>query len=242
MERYIVFDIETASMDFDSFSESQQEYLVRGAVTDEEIEQKKFMLGLYPFTAQVVCIGLQLMEGVNGEYEIKNEAAFSTLPDYDGEEGAELTLPSGKQCLLYTERGLLEAFWKIVTKYSGATLISFNGRSFDVPFLMLRSALLKIRPSRNLMNGTKWNYPGHTDLIDELSFYNPSPYSASKRFNFDFYTRAFGITSPKSEGVDGSMVSELYNKGEIATISDYCLRDINATWELFLVWQKYLKF
>jgi len=92
------------------------------------------------------------------------------------------------------------------------------------------------------MNGTKWNYPGHTDLIDELSFYNPSPYSASKRFNFDFYTRAFGITSPKSEGVDGSMVSELYKKGDIATISDYCLRDINATWELFLVWQKYLKF
>ncbi|TNE32717.1 3'-5' exonuclease [bacterium] len=242
MEKYIVFDIETASLDFDSFSESQQEYLIRGAVTDEEIEQKKFMLGLYPFTAQVVCIGLQLMEGYNGKYEIKNEAAFSTLPDYNDEEGKEIKLESGKQCLLYTERGLLDQFWKIITKYNDATLISFNGRSFDVPFLMLRSALLQIRPSRNLMNGTKWNYPGHIDLIDELSFYNPSPYSASKRFNFDFYTRAFGITSPKSAGIDGSMVSELYNNGEIATISDYCLRDINATWELFLVWQKYLKF
>lgn len=242
MEKYIVFDIETASLDFDSFSESQQEYLIRGAVTDEEIEQKKFMLGLYPFTAQVVCIGLQLMEGHNGKYEIKNEAAFSTLPDYNDEEGKEIKLESGKQCLLYTERGLLDQFWKIITKYNDATLISFNGRSFDVPFLMLRSALLQIRPSRNLMNGTKWNYPGHIDLIDELSFYNPSPYSASKRFNFDFYTRAFGITSPKSAGIDGSMVSELYNNGEIATISDYCLRDINATWELFLVWQKYLKF
>lgn len=242
MEKYIVFDIETASLDFDSFSESQKEYLIRGAVTDEEIEQKKFMLGLYPFTAQVVCIGLQLMEGHSGVYEIKNEAAFSTLPNYNDEEGKEIPLESGKQCLLYTERGLLEQFWKIITKYSDATLISFNGRSFDIPFLMLRSALLQIRPSRNLMNGTKWNYPGHIDLIDELSFYNPSPYSASKRFNFDFYTRAFGITSPKSAGIDGSMVSELYNNGEIATISDYCLRDINATWELFLVWQKYLKF
>jgi DNA polymerase elongation subunit (family B) len=242
MERYLAFDIETASLDFDSFSESQQEYLIRGAVSDEEIEQKKFMMGLSPFTAQVVCIGLQLMEGQGDEYEVKNETAFSTLPDYSGEEGKEIDLESGKRCLIYSERGLLEQFWKIVAKYSDATLISFNGRSFDIPFLMLRSALLKIRPSRNLMSGTKWNYPGHVDLIDELSFYNPSPYSASKRFNFDFYTRAFGLTSPKSKGVDGSMVTELFTAGDIATISDYCLRDINATWELFLVWKKYLKF
>ena len=242
MERYLAFDIETASIDFEEFSESQQEYIIRGAASDDEIEQKKFMMGLSPFTAQVVCIGLQLMEGERGEYEVKNEAAFSTLPNYEDDEGKEIELESGKQCFLYTERGLLDQFWKIISKYNDATLISFNGRNFDVPFLMLRSALLKIRPSRNLMNGTKWNYKGHIDLIDELSFYNPSPYSASKRFNFDFYTRAFGITSPKSEGIDGSMVTQLYKEGDIATISDYCLRDINATWELFLVWQKYLKF
>lgn len=242
MEKYIAFDIETAAMDIENFSESQQEYLLRGAETEEEIEQKKFNMGLYPFTAQVVCIGLQLMEGQGDEFEIKNEAAFSTLPDYNGVEGEQIELESGKQCLLYSERGLLEQFWKIVSKYSDATLISFNGRSFDIPFLMLRSAVLKIRPSRNLMSGTKWNYKGHIDLIDELSFYNPSPFTASKRFNFDFYTRAFGLTSPKSKGVDGSMVAELFKSGDIATISDYCLRDINATWELFLVWRKYLQF
>jgi hypothetical protein len=242
MEQYIAFDIETATIDFDQFSESQQEYILRGAETEEEKEQKKYLMGLSPFTAQVCCIGMQLMERDGDDYILKSEAALSTLPDYDGEEGKEITLESGKSCFLYTERGLLENFWKLLIKYNNATLISFNGRSFDVPFLMLRSSLLKIRPSKNLMNGTRWNYKGHIDLIDELSFYNPSPYSASKRFNFDFYTRAYGITSPKSEGVDGSMVSELYKKGDIETISDYCLRDINATWELFLIWQKYLKF
>ena len=92
------------------------------------------------------------------------------------------------------------------------------------------------------MQGTKFNYRMHIDLIDELTFFNPSPYAASKRFNFDFYTRAFGITSPQSAGVDGSMVSQLSEEGKIDVISEYCLRDISATWELYLHWREYLQF
>jgi predicted PolB exonuclease-like 3'-5' exonuclease len=82
----------------------------------------------------------------------------------------------------------------------------------------------------------------HTDLIDELCFYSPSSYGATKRFNFDFYTRAFGIPSPKGEGIDGSKVSEFFAAGRIAEISEYCLRDVTATWELYKKWIEYLKF
>jgi len=63
-----------------------------------------------------------------------------------------------------------------------------------------------------------------------------------KRYNFDFYTKAFGITSPKSEGVDGSKVGELYAQGQLMEIAEYCLRDVQATWELYCVWAEYLKF
>ncbi|MBI5325074.1 MAG: 3'-5' exonuclease, partial [Ignavibacteriae bacterium] len=79
------------------------------------------------------------------------------------------------------------------------------------------------------------------DLLDELTFYSPGPYGATKRFNFDFYTREFGITSPKSAGIDGSKVSEFYNEGKILDIAEYCLRDVTATWELFLKWKEFLK-
>jgi hypothetical protein len=130
----------------------------------------------------------------------------------------------------------------ILVKYKNVHLISFNGRSFDAPFMMLRSAVHHLRPSRNIMSGTKFNYTLHTDLIDELTFYMPSPYAATRRFNFDYYARVFGIHSPKSEGVDGSMVGEMYHNGQIKEIAEYCMRDINATWELFLHWHKYLKF
>ena len=151
-------------------------------------------------------------------------------------------LQTGDPCLIWNEKQLLEKFWSILKKYHNAHLISFNGRNFDAPFIMLRSALLKVRPYRNLMSGTKFNYPQHTDLIDELTFYNPSQYGATRRFNFDFYTRAFGIKSPKSQDIDGSKVSEYFAQGRISEIAEYCLRDVTATWELFLLWKEYLKF
>lgn len=242
-EQYLVFDIETAPIAWDTLSESQQDYLLRGASTDEEIEKKKFEMGLSPMTAQVVCIGLQLMQAAEGgAWELINRAAFSVGPAPDSTPYGKINLSNGDPCYLSTEKKVLEDFWNILNKYSRATLVSFNGRNFDAPFLMLRSALLRVKPSRNLMAGTKFNYPQHTDLIDELCFYNPSSYGATRRFNFDYYTRAFGITSPKSEGVDGSMVGEMFAEGKIAEISEYCLRDVSATWELFLIWRKYLKF
>lgn len=242
-EQYLVFDIETAPVDYESLSESQQEYIVRYAKTEEEAEQKKFEMALSPMTATVVCIGLQLMQQSDeGLWEIASKAAFSQDASMKPGETRETVLSNYDKCIYSDEKTLLETFWNILKKYDRAVLVSFNGRNFDAPFLMLRSALHRVRPVRNLMAGTKFNYPMHVDLADELTFYNPGPYSASRRFNFDFYTRAFGITSPKSAGVDGSMVGELFREGKTDMISEYCLRDISATWELFLVWKDYLKF
>lgn len=244
MPQYLIFDIETAPRNFNELSDSQQEYLIRYAKTPEEEEQKKFEMGLYPLTAHVVTIGLILMEGDGEDYNMVNTAAFSSSSRIDDDESIKITekLDSGFMHYITSEKKLLETFWSIIKKYPEATLISFNGRNFDAPFLMLRSALLEIRPTRNIMQGTKFNYSQHIDLIDELTFFSPSSYGATKRFNFDFYAREFGITSPKSEGVDGSMVGNLYKNGQIRTIAEYCLRDVKATWELFLKWQKYLKF
>ncbi len=249
MSQYLVFDIETIPSEWDSFSESQQEYLLRRANNEEEIEQKKRELALSPLTAKVVCIGMQLVEIVDynaseqqDKYAIKKAIAYSLDESMEDGESQEVNLADGSLCYLTSEKTLLEKFWKIFSKYPKAHLISFNGRTFDAPFLMLRSAKMGVRPSRNLMTGTKFNYPLHTDLIDELCFYMPSQSGATRRYNFDFFTRAFGITSPKEAGVDGSKVAEYFSDGRINEISEYCLRDVKATWELFLYWEKYLKF
>jgi len=258
-EQYLVFDIETASLPFDDFSESQQEYLIRGAKTEEEREDKIFKMGLSPLTAKVVCIGLQLMERdfenfpdtdkitdedllKNEGWEVVNKAAFVTDDQLlDGEKHTS-ELIDGSTCVAMNEKTLIATFWDVFRKYNTCCLISFNGRNFDAPFLMMRSALFRIRPSRNLMQGTKFNYSQHIDLIDELTFFSGSFYGATRRYNFDFFARAFGIVSPKSEGVDGSMVTELYQQGKVDVIAEYCLRDVTATWQLYLLWDRYLRY
>ena len=243
MKTYLAYDIETIPQAWENFSESQQEYILRRA-EDEEAEKKlKGEMALTPLTAQAVCIGMQMIEeDDNGNYNILKKVALSVDNTFDNDQKKTEKLALGDDCIITNEKRMLQDFWKILKKYPKIHLISFNGRNFDAPFLMLRSALLEVRPSRNLMSGTKFNYSNHTDLIDELSVFSSSYYGATKRFNFDFYTRAFGITSPKADGIDGSKVDEFFQNGKILEISDYCLRDVTATWELFVHWKKYLAF
>lgn len=241
-EHFLVFDIETAALPYDSFSESQQEYLVRGAQTDEERKKKIDEMALTPLTSQVVCIGMKRVRFASEtEAETDTIALCTDSSAAPGETRSEM-LADGHKAVFGSEKHVIETFWQILKKYDPIHLVSFNGRNFDAPFLMLRSAVLGVRPTKNIMSGTKFNYPLHTDLIDELTFYSGSGYGATKRFNFDFYTRAFGLVSPKSEGVDGSMVSDFFRQGRVNEIAEYCLRDVNATWELYLLWRKYLKF
>ncbi len=240
---YLVFDIETVPLPWESFSPSQQEFLLRGARDASEQERRKAEMALSPFTAQVICLGLQLMESPSeGEWMLRRRGAYLVDPDCVEGELLPDELSTGDPLFRCTERTLLEQFWKLLEKYPGVHLVSFNGRNFDAPFLMLRSALYRIRPSRNLMEGTRYRYGGHTDLLDELCFYNPQPVGATKRYNFDFYARAFGIDSPKAHGVDGTQVAELYHSGRYHEIAEYCLRDVAATWELFTLWYRYLRF
>jgi len=242
-KEYLAFDIETVPLPWEGFSESQQEYILRRAENEEDEEKMKGEMALTPLTAQVVCIGMQMVvEKDDGSFDIKNRVAYAVDNTYDDETKIQEELALGDTCYLTNEKKMLEDFWKIFAKYPKINLVSFNGRNFDAPFLMLRSAILKVKPTRNLMSGTKFNYAYHIDLIDELTFFTPSFYGATKRFNFDFYTRAFGIASPKSEGIDGSKVKDFFAEGKILEISDYCLRDVKATWELYELWRQYLAF
>jgi predicted PolB exonuclease-like 3'-5' exonuclease len=141
---------------------------------------------------------------------------------------------------------MLQHFWTYLQQQqeqSRLHFVTFNGRGFDMPFLMLRSAALRVRPSVNLMSGTRFNYrDNHTDLLDELTFFAPQQNGATRRFNLDFYTKSFGISSPKSEGVDGSKVAKMYEAREYVAIAEYCMRDIEATWELYRFWRELLKY
>jgi DNA polymerase elongation subunit (family B) len=241
VEQYLAFDLETLGDDYDSLSESQQEYIVRYAQTDEDKIRKINEMALSPISGKIVCIGLLFISGEEGvppkpiTFSVDQNITDDTVKN-------EQYLESGAKCYLGTEKRILEEFWKIFEKYPNIKLISFNGRNFDAPYLMLRSAIHRIRPTRNLMSGTKFSYDRHIDLADELTFFNPSGYGATRRFNFDYYSQVFGIPSPKGGGIDGSKVGEFFKEGKILDIAEYCLRDVVATWELFKIWKEFICF
>lgn len=239
-EHYLVFDIETMGQPFENFDHSQQEYLVRGAQTDEERQRKIGEMALSPLTGRIVCIGMQFMKREGTSWNA-TPVAYCVDDTLEGDATIDTTLESGARCIRGTEVGMLDFFWRALNKYPGITLVSFNGRGFDAPYLMLRSALLGMRPPRNLMDGTRFSYRGHIDLADQLSFFGGGNSGPMRRFNFDFYAKAFGIVSPKEAGVDGSMVGDLFAEGRIDDIAEYCLRDVKATWELFLKWDTLLR-
>jgi DNA polymerase elongation subunit (family B) len=229
----LVFDIETASLDRGHFDDSQWEYLFRDAerMTDDaaraarrtEITQQ---LNLWPFTAQVVCVAMLNADTARGQ-------VLFTAAEY---EEIDVSGAAVEFVACVDEVELLTAFWDVARHYE--QVVTFNGRGFDVPFLYLRSSLLNVPITRKEWLGYRYTTDPHCDLAEQLTFYGVSGREgAARKFNLDFYCKAFGIDSPKSHGVTGLDVRDLLVEGRHREIAEYCLRDVRATVELYRIWR-----
>jgi DNA polymerase elongation subunit (family B) len=219
----IIVDIETVGIDFETLDEKSREYLFKYGETEEKKEEIRKKLSLYPLTGQIVAIGMLNPDTGKGTVLYQNKNAG---PEKTEEKG--IIYESG------SEKEILEKFWELVKTYG--QVVTFNGRGFDAPYLMLRSAVNKIRTTKNLM-GYRYDAKEHCDLMEQLTFYG-----AVRKYNLDFYAKAFGIKSSKDEGIDGSMVGDFYKEGKYLDIARYCWRDLVTTKELYEYWDKYLKF
>jgi DNA polymerase elongation subunit (family B) len=219
----VVIDIETLGFPFESFDEVRQEYLLKFAETDAEREEAIQKLSLYPTTAQIIAIGMLNPDTNHGKVAFQAQGPIDTFSE---DEQAHFVSCS--------EEEILGQFWNDVTKYD--QFVTFNGRGFDCPFLLLRSAILRIKPTRNLMP-YRYDPTIHCDLLDQLTYYG-----ATRKFSLDFYCKSFGIESPKSHGITGLNLGRLFNEKRFREIADYCLGDVRATAELFRRWEENLKF
>lgn len=229
--RRIVFDIETCAYPFESLSESQREYLLRYADKEPDPDKRQLMIddavrytSLYPFTSKCIVIGI---------YDVEKEKSYVY---YESQMKEEWTIESatdgGKvQYKGLSEKEMLESFWRIVKHID--QFITFNGRNFDVPFLMMRSAMVGVKVTKNLM-GYRYG-DEHIDLLEQFTFYG-----STRKFNLDFYCQSFGIESPKSKDISGMEVKNLYEAGRIKDIAVYCSKDVYATYQLFKIWEKYI--
>jgi DNA polymerase elongation subunit (family B) len=229
----LVFDIETSALPVEHFDEVQQEYLFRECEKIEDLaarEKRQLEISrqfsLWPFTAQVVCIAMLNADTSRGQ-------VLFTAEDYE-DRGEDAGPVEFVPCM--DEAEMLTAFWDVARHYE--TIVTFNGRSFDVPFMYLRSALLNVPISRKDWLGYRYQTDPHCDLAEQFTFYGVSGREgAARRFNLDFYCKAFGIESPKAMGVTGMDVGNLLQEGRYREIAEYCLRDVKATVLLYQIWR-----
>ncbi len=233
----LVFDIETIGEDFDSLDETTQEVLTRWIKKEtnspeeysKELSEVKEGLCFSPLTGQIVAVGVYDVEKDKGA--VYFQAPGGSVADF--EEG-------NIKFRVLGEKEMLAQFWNLAEKYD--EFVSFNGRSFDVPFLFVRSAIHEIKPSKNLMaNRYLSNQPKnskHIDLLDQFTFYG----AVRRKGNLHLWSRAFGIESPKADGIAGDQVGQLFKEQRFLDIARYNVGDLRATKELFEKWEKFVKF
>lgn len=233
----LIFDIETIGENFDGLDETTQDILTKWirkeSYGDDEyenaLEELKEGLGFSPLTGEIVAIGVL-------DYEKDKGVVYFQAPDANLAESEENNIKFKPM----TEKEMLENFWSGAKNYQ--EFVSFNGRVFDVPFLMIRSAIHGLRPTKDLMsnrylNSQKFNNL-HIDLLDQLTFYG----SVRKKGNLHLWSRAFGIKSPKSEGITGDDVGRLFKEKKFLEIAKYNVGDLKATKELYDYWNNYIRF
>lgn len=131
---------------------------------------------------------------------------------------------------------ITEHFWRGWSGYGKPTLVSFNGRSFDIPLLELAAFRFGIAVpdwfSTRLKSWeqyrNRYNQNAHFDLQELLTNYGAS------RLNGGLNLIARLLGKPGKMEIDGNRVQDLYNEGKLADINDYCRCDVLDTYFAFL--------
>ncbi len=149
----------------------------------------------------------------------------------DGTESYNLkTVGSGNKD---NEKEIVKGFFDYLQRIK-PRLVSYNGRSFDLPVMKYRAMAHGVPAKWYYGAGDKWNsyssrYSAdwHCDLLEVLS-----DFGASARVKLNEACSIMGF--PGKFGVDGSKVAEMYDAGQKEEIKQYCETDVLNTYLVFL--------
>ncbi len=131
---------------------------------------------------------------------------------------------------------ITEHFWRGWEKYRRPTLVSFNGRTFDLPLMELAAFRYGVSVPGWFNVGAKsfeqyrnrFNLDAHLDLQEILTNFG------STRFTGGLNLAANLLGKPGKMDVQGHMVQDLFDDGKLAEINDYCRCDLLDTYFVFL--------
>ncbi len=216
----MVFDIETVpAVDLRKAPPTIAQAVAKHAERNEWDQAK--VMSLSPYFGQVVSLAVG-----NGDQDPRTQdvTVFVVPPaggHGTGPQPSTAALPHWIRPV--SEVDLLRAFWALAGHAN--VVVSYNGRGFDVPFLIGRSLIHGV-PVRIDLLASKYALRPHLDLFAVLGGYGRGPSS------LDVVCWALGVASPK-DTMDGSMVATTYAKGDLAQIALYNAGDVRATTAVF---------
>jgi predicted PolB exonuclease-like 3'-5' exonuclease len=215
--RYLVFDIESVA---DGELVSRIRYPGEGLPPKAAVDRyrkellEKFDSDFIPYTFQVplsICVA-------------KIDAEFRLI---------DLVALDEPQ---FRPHVITENFWRGWEKYGRPTLVSFNGRTFDLPLLELAAfrfglpipAWFALQAKSFEQPRNRFNLDSHIDLQELLTNFGTS------RFTGGLNLASNLLGKPGKMDVQGDMVQDLFDAGKVREINDYCRCDVLDTYFVFL--------
>lgn len=212
----LVFDIETIP----DVEKGQKIYSLDG-LSDTDIATAMLQLRKIKTGTEFLPHYLQKVVAISLVFWDENNLKVLSLGDVDN----------------YDEKQLIKHFFSGIDKH-GPVLVSWNGSGFDLPVLHYRALLHKISApsyweSGDRIQGFRYNnylnryHYRHLDLMDVLSGYQGRACAP-----LDEIATMLGF--PGKMGMNGSMVWQEYQNGNLKGIRDYCETDVLNTFCVYL--------
>ena len=131
---------------------------------------------------------------------------------------------------------MTDHFWRGWEAYRRPTLVSFNGRGFDLPLLELAAFRFGLSlPGWFQAAGktfeqprSRYNVQSHIDLCELLTNFGAT------RFTGGLNLAANILGKPGKMDVQGDMVQDMVDAGKLPEVNDYCRCDVLDTYFVFL--------
>ena len=171
------------------------------------------------------------------DQEIVRRRLMATNPIYGEICVIGMKLNDNSPIALYgDEKQILTDFWKSIQDFKGV-FVGFNSLRFDVPYIIMRTMMHRIPiTNKNFLRKRRFTYQPHFDCYAMMTDWFDGGKTISLKMACDF----FGIASSKEGEVMASNVAEYVANGKIHLVSEYCLRDIVATNDLYEILKEYV--